>query len=103
MFFVLLTLTTNLFLFMLFFLKLHDVLCVLQSFPTRRSSDLWLKRFDRLEIKHTGIKVKFGKKTLSFVDLDRKSTRLNSRHVAMSYAVFCLKKKKKCANLYAPR
>src|SRR5690625_5544246 len=25
-------------------------------------------------------------------DLDRKSTRLNSSHVAMSYAVFCLKK-----------
>src|SRR5690625_2712449 len=27
--------------------------------------------------------------------LDRKSTRLNSSHVAISYAVFCLKKKKK--------
>src|SRR6266508_4965855 len=26
---------------------------------------------------------------------DRKSTRLNSSHVATSYAVFCLKKKKK--------
>src|SRR5437870_8437601 len=26
-------------------------------------------------------------------DLDRKSTRLNSSHVASSYAVFCLKKK----------
>src|SRR5690625_6292462 len=29
-------------------------------------------------------------------DGDRKSTRLNSSHVAISYAVFCLKKKK-CA------
>src|SRR5690625_6258575 len=29
------------------------------------------------------------------VELDRKSTRLNSSHVAISYAVFCLKKKKK--------
>src|SRR5690625_7036690 len=28
-------------------------------------------------------------------DPDRKSTRLNSSHVAISYAVFCLKKKKK--------
>src|SRR5690625_5327210 len=28
-------------------------------------------------------------------NLDRKSTRLNSSHVAISYAVFCLKKKKK--------
>src|SRR5690606_41140620 len=28
------------------------------------------------------------------IDLDRKSTRLNSSHVKISYAVFCLKKKK---------
>src|SRR5690625_5501286 len=28
------------------------------------------------------------------VDKDRKSTRLNSSHVAISYAVFCLKKKR---------
>src|SRR5699024_11999315 len=27
--------------------------------------------------------------------LDRKSTRLNSSHVSISYAVFCLKKKRK--------
>src|ERR1035438_9082985 len=27
-------------------------------------------------------------------DLDRKSTRLNSSHLGISYAVFCLKKKK---------
>src|SRR5690349_22221789 len=27
-------------------------------------------------------------------DIDRKSTRLNSSHVEISYAVFCLKKKK---------
>src|SRR5690625_239343 len=30
----------------------------------------------------------------AFLWLDRKSTRLNSSHVAISYAVFCLKKKK---------
>src|SRR3712207_8462770 len=29
-------------------------------------------------------------------DLDRKSTRLNSSHANISYAVFCLKKKKNC-------
>src|SRR5699024_11777698 len=29
----------------------------------------------------------------SFSHLDRKSTRLNSSHVSISYAVFCLKKK----------
>src|SRR5204863_7146127 len=32
---------------------------------------------------------------LASVDEDRKSTRLNSSHVEISYAVFCLKKKKK--------
>src|SRR5690606_39967454 len=31
-------------------------------------------------------------------DPDRKSTRLNSSHVKISYAVFCLKKKKKEKN-----
>src|SRR5437868_9825304 len=31
---------------------------------------------------------------------DRKSTRLNSSHVSISYAVFCLKKKKQAAIAY---
>src|SRR5438874_9644838 len=31
---------------------------------------------------------------------DRKSTRLNSSHVEISYAVFCLKKKKKITQIY---
>src|SRR5699024_11464696 len=31
------------------------------------------------------------------VERDRKSTRLNSSHVSISYAVFCLKKKKRRA------
>src|SRR5689334_24763514 len=30
-----------------------------------------------------------------FIEQDRKSTRLNSSHSSISYAVFCLKKKKK--------
>src|SRR2546426_8118412 len=32
--------------------------------------------------------------------LDRKSTRLNSSHLVISYAVFCLKKKKKEIRLF---
>src|SRR5690625_7017622 len=36
--------------------------------------------------------------TLEDKEKDRKSTRLNSSHVAISYAVFCLKKKKKNTN-----
>src|SRR5438874_8237524 len=34
----------------------------------------------------------------SLPHVDRKSTRLNSSHVEISYAVFCLKKKKKNKN-----
>src|SRR5438034_7951804 len=34
--------------------------------------------------------------------LDRKSTRLNSSHTVISYAVFCLKKKKKKQHSYQP-
>src|SRR5689334_23975708 len=35
--------------------------------------------------------------------LDRKSTRLNSSHSSISYAVFCLKKKKNKANIYCSK
>src|SRR5256885_9461982 len=34
--------------------------------------------------------------------LDRKSTRLNSSHLVISYAVFCLKKKKTCILTLTP-
>src|SRR3989454_4223012 len=33
--------------------------------------------------------------TVEYLEKDRKSTRLNSSHLVISYAVFCLKKKKK--------
>src|SRR5437899_8255383 len=36
-----------------------------------------------------------GKRCIIADDKDRKSTRLNSSHLGISYAVFCLKKKKK--------
>src|SRR5690625_6159328 len=39
--------------------------------------------------------LKEDKKPLEGKTVDRKSTRLNSSHVAISYAVFCLKKKRK--------
>src|SRR5256885_7532316 len=35
--------------------------------------------------------------------IDRKSTRLNSSHLVISYAVFCLKKKKKTYNVLCTR
>src|SRR5690625_5845302 len=37
----------------------------------------------------------YGQNGTNMMKKDRKSTRLNSSHVAISYAVFCLKKKKK--------
>src|SRR2546430_14113719 len=42
------------------------------------------------------IKLKFGSTLIATIlDLDRKSTRLNSSHSQISYAVFCLKKKQR--------
>src|SRR3989440_3309927 len=54
----------------------------LHSFPTRRSSDLLQSRSDLVC------------RLLLVTGVDRKSTRLNSSHDQISYAVFCLKKKK---------
>src|SRR5690606_42099652 len=91
-------------------------------FPTRRSSDLVNRRarrparchrravdrrafdrraFDRPTWQHGDMfqngllanKVVFVTGGGSGLGLDRKSTRLNSSHVNISYAVFCLKKK----------
>src|SRR5690625_5725944 len=49
--------------------------------------------------KAAGVVDRWGSKweliILPSTSLDRKSTRLNSSHVAISYAVFCLKKTKK--------
>src|SRR5256885_5967881 len=42
----------------------------------------------------TSNRQKVGKVTRAQVRRDRKSTRLNSSHLVISYAVFCLKKKK---------
>jgi glyoxalase family protein len=46
--------------------------------PSDESLDYWVKRFDRLEVKHTGIKEQFGKKTLSFIDFDDQQYQLIS-------------------------
>src|SRR5258707_12061273 len=41
-----------------------------------------------------------GKPTLGMPQIDRKSTRLNSSHANISYAVFCLKKNNKHPHYY---
>ncbi|TCJ03887.1 ring-cleaving dioxygenase [Cytobacillus praedii] len=46
--------------------------------PSDAALDYWVKRFDRLEVKHTGIKEQFGKLTLSFVDFDEQHYQLIS-------------------------
>lgn len=46
--------------------------------PTDAALDYWVKRFDRLAVKHTGIKEQFGKKTLFFVDFDDQQYQLIS-------------------------
>src|SRR3712207_8861766 len=40
------------------------------------------------------LELRLGASDLGLLDIDRKSTRLNSSHANISYAVFCLKKKK---------
>src|SRR5207249_6104475 len=85
------------------------------SFPTRRSSDLAYRvggtqrhvdeRFRlRCHVEHRGAArrqpERHGQRRYEpwkgrrLPGRDRKSTRLNSSHVSISYAVFCLKKKK---------
>src|SRR5437870_10049742 len=82
----------------------------LHSFPTRRSSDLVGKgrRCGRDSTHFAGHPLSRGRHRnaaqpgTGAVRRDRKSTRLNSSHVAISYAVFCLKKKKTKTSPTAP-
>src|SRR5690606_41946849 len=92
-----------------FFLVCGAVQRALHCFPTRRSSDLeTAPRGDRpgapSALRRGPVGCRCGARSRSFgppsltrpaqaLRLDRKSTRLNSSHVKISYAVFCLKKK----------
>src|SRR5207248_9287108 len=69
----------------------------LHSFPTRRSSDLIDGSGDRIRLLvfiATSVPLAWILAKLRSTQQDRKSTRLNSSHRTISYAVFCLKKKK---------
>src|SRR5207249_11707271 len=48
----------------------------------------------RNRVRFRGMAARHSVNIAQFLDRDRKSTRLNSSHVSISYAVFCLKKKK---------
>src|SRR5438105_10367477 len=86
-----------LFLFFFYFSRAHRDL---HSFPTRRSSDLSGTCFHRpaprslLSLTCCRSFISCGRCFTARVRRDRKSTRLNSSHEWISYAVFCLKKKK---------
>src|SRR5438105_6174460 len=68
----------------------------LHSFPTRRSSDLkFAQPSIRLRSAAMSTRQALGCGATISAPIDRKSTRLNSSHEWISYAVFCLKKKKR--------
>src|SRR5258708_17230280 len=71
-------------------LSLHDALPI--SVSTARSSPPWA-------CSTAGTSSKW---TARCWLVDRKSTRLNSSHQIISYAVFCLKKKKLARHLWTP-
>src|SRR5437667_6362315 len=71
----------------------------LHSFPTRRSSDLGLM-FEMFRRDHFREDLLRERCAELLEQLDRKSTRLNSSHITISYAVFCLKKKRGTSHKY---
>src|SRR3712207_7221256 len=76
-------------------LSLHDALPIYKFLALL--SDGERERFTWREVKRSGRAKK------RFYELDRKSTRLNSSHANISYAVFCLKKKKThIAEIFSP-
>src|SRR5690606_41332088 len=62
-------------------------------FPTRRSSDLTAPVADAGREMRNRVPPPATRSSCRSPFRDRKSTRLNSSHVKISYAVFCLKKK----------
>src|SRR5699024_11780247 len=87
----------------LYTLSLHDALPIWkQTSAFHNTPDSWADSFS-VQLRgfcHTGRQPAVIQRTpypyrqSAHPDQDRKSTRLNSSHVSISYAVFCLKKKK---------
>src|SRR5437879_13411923 len=70
----------------------------LHSFPTRRSSDLARSEVRSQPLHYFRRRPQRGSFHPCSTPIDRKSTRLNSSHRCISYAVFCLKKKNQNAS-----
>src|SRR2546430_17067461 len=76
-------------------LSLHDALPICEDSSAATFPTLVLGRDrNRASICRSGFKRHRPKRAVSAPTIDRKSTRLNSSHSQISYAVFCLKKKK---------
>src|SRR3712207_9161628 len=77
-------------------LSLHDALPIFKAnLPTRISFAVTSKIDSRTILGEQGAEQLLGKGDMLYMPggKDRKSTRLNSSHANISYAVFCLKKK----------
>src|SRR5207253_10724576 len=74
-------------------LSLHDALPISPA-PNRPGENVREPNRQRLRYRHRATRSRCRYRSLCRLG-DRKSTRLNSSHVAISYAVFCLKKKKR--------
>src|SRR5437763_16689721 len=79
------------FLFLIFFFLMTRRPPRSTLFPTRRSSDLGRGPCDWVPPADVWLVV--NSRPVASQCVDRKSTRLNSSHRCISYAVFCLKKK----------
>src|SRR3712207_7532295 len=75
-------------------LSLHDALPIC---PVAQGGELVVRPMMTLTLTcdHRTVDGADGARFLTDVKADRKSTRLNSSHANISYAVFCLKKKKR--------
>src|SRR5947199_4800018 len=78
--------------FLVFFFPCYRHHRDLHSFPTRRSSDLLARPVGGPRL--SGRSSTPARSASGSSTGDRKSTRLNSSHLGISYAVFCLKKKR---------
>src|SRR5207245_11746371 len=74
-------------------LSLHDALPILEADPHADEVTVFLGLDAGEPLEELPLRLRVD--TEAVVDEDRKSTRLNSSHGSISYAVFCLKKKKR--------
>src|SRR2546429_6348848 len=68
--------------------------CLDDAWVRTAPADIALEKPNNLLLSRIGVRLEQADRTHHHSGRDRKSTRLNSSHGYISYAVFCLKKKK---------